>query len=299
MCKVMAIPKITDENRDNCWVFAQLLGELISNGNTDGLGYAAFDKAGNIFGEKWLVNGTAFKDLMSLNKMTADKMQKIYSFFGDRVLKHEAQAIVLHTRAATCEKGIHNVHPFIDNVDTPTVAIIHNGMIYNDEMFTRKYSTCDSEVIAHLYAEHKAHESVAKISGFTEKMRGWYTVLALSKDATGKMVMDAFSDTGRLGSYFIKELDTRVYSTWGSDVLKIANGLGMTAVDEQTIEAGTAFRIDVLTGEQIETAKIETAYNVPVTVYPNEVYWGPNIITAKGNLDDDEFAARFFAGFRA
>ncbi len=98
MCKVAGVTKITDNNREDVWVFMQLLGELISQGNDDGLGYAAFDKGGNIFGEKWLINKTAFKDLSQIKKMNAEKMKNIYTFFGDTVLRDQAQAIILRQR---------------------------------------------------------------------------------------------------------------------------------------------------------------------------------------------------------
>lgn len=298
MCKVAGVTHVTDENRSDVWVFMQLLAELISQGNDDGLGYAAFDKAGNIFGEKWLINKTAFRDLSQIKKMNAEKMARIYSFFGDKVNRDEAQAIILHTRAATCGKGIENTHPFINDEDKPEVAIIHNGMIYNHEAFPRKYSTCDSEVIAHLYAANKVPSALSKLSEFSDKMMGWFTVLALSKDDSGKMVMDAFSDSGRLGSYFIKELNTRIYSTYAEDVFKVARSLGLTPVDPDQIKADTAFRLDVLTGEQIEFLKFKTSTNVHVSSYGDDMSGWPNVSYMEGNLDDKEFANRFFAGTR-
>jgi predicted glutamine amidotransferase len=299
MCKVAGVTHVTDENRDDVWVFMQLLAELISLGNDDGLGYASFDKAGNVFGEKWLINKTAFKDLTQIKKMNAEKMSRIYTYFGDKVVKDEAQAIILHTRAATCGKGIENTHPFINDTDKPTVAIIHNGMIYNHQKFPRKYSTCDSEVIAHLYEANKVGSSISKLNEFTEEMQGWFTVLALSKDDSGKMVMDAFSDSGRLGSYFIKELNTRIYSTYADDVAKVARSLGLTPVDMEQIKPDTAFRIDVLTGEQIEFSKIKTLENVPVTIYNEENWTGwPNVTVMEGNMSDEAFRNRFFAGGR-
>lgn len=299
MCKVAGVTKITDENRNDVWIFMQLLGELISQGNDDGLGYAAFDKSGNIFGEKWLINKTAFKDLSQIKGINATKMDRIYAFFGKEVLRDEAQAIILHTRAATCGKGIENTHPFINDVDAPTVAIIHNGMIYNEEKFKRKYSTCDSEVLAHLYCENKVGSALEKLNEFADKLQGWFTVLNLSKDDSGKMVMDAYSDSGRLGSYFITELNTRIYSTYADDVARVAHSLGLTAVDPLKIDKDTAFRIDVLTGEQTEHVKLKSN-SIPVTYSTGPFWedWGPGVTVMEGNLSDDDFKARWFAGGR-
>lgn len=290
MCKVMAIPKITDKTREDCWIFAQLLSQLMSPGNNDGLGYAAFNKKGDLFGEKWLINATAFQDLSQIKGVNSNKIDKIYSFFGDKVLRDETQAIILHTRAATCGKGILNVHPFVDDEDDPSVAIIHNGMIFNENIFKRKYSTCDSEVLAHLYAEHKMNKDLSKLNDFADKMRGWYTVLALSKDDKGKMIMDAFSDTRRLGSYFIKELDTRIYSTYAQDVLSVAKTLGLTAVEPEQLGADKAMRIDVLSGEQTHHLKFKSR----VEYEGGWTNWNEDIIVADGNLDDEEFRNRWF-----
>jgi hypothetical protein len=299
MCKVLCIPKINDENRADAWVFAQLLGELMALGNKDGLGYAGCDKDGNIFGEKWLHPDIAFKDLTQIHGINSSKLEKIYSYFGDKVVKDETQAILLHTRAATCGGGIENAHPFINDTDKPEVAIIHNGMIYNDFDFKRKYSTCDSEVLAHLYHEHKVSTDLSKLNEFSEKLQGWFTVLALSKDKDNRMVIDAFSDNGRLGSYFVKELNTRVYSTYADDIFRVAKGLGWTVSDPQTMKSDTAFRIDVATGEEIQHVKL-VSHKVQVRVYPASQYWGPsanNVTVMEGNLSDEEFRQRFWRGY--
>ncbi len=294
MCKIASATKVTDENRSMVWVFLQLLGELMSQGNDDGLGYAAFDKAGNVFGEKWLINKTAFKDLSQLRKINAAKMANIYSFFGDKVLKDEAQAIILHTRAATCGKSIENTHPFVNDEENPEIAIIHNGMIYNEARFTRKYSSCDSEVLAHLYAEHKVPSQLKNLNSFTDQLQGWFTMLALSKDNSGRMVMDAVSDSGRLGSFFIKELDTRIYSTYSEDIRRVANSLGLTAIDEQKIDPNTAFRIDVSTGEQIEFVKFKVAPTSNNWSEADWCGWG-GVEVMEGNLSDEEFRKKWFS----
>jgi hypothetical protein len=299
MCKVSMASKITDKNRSDVWVFMQLLGELMALGNKDGLGYAAFDKTGNIFGERWLYPDTAFKDLSQIHGINANKIAKLYSYFGDKVVKDEAQAIILHTRAATCGGGIENAHPFVNDEDKVDVAIIHNGMIYNQSLFKRKYSTCDSEVLAHLYYENKVNESLAKLNEFTDRLQGWFTVLALAKDKDNRMVMDAFSDSGRLGSYFIKELDTRIYSTQSDDVFRIAKQLGLTPSDHQKMAANTAFRLDVLTGEEIAHVKLVDKYASTSKTYPASQYWGPkdNVVIMEGNLSDEEFRKRFWRGY--
>lgn len=296
MCKVAGVTKITDKNRDDVWVFMQLLGQLMSPGNESGLGYAAFDKAGKIFGEKWVVNEAAFKDLSKIPGINSEKMKKLYGFFGDKVIREEAQSIILHTRAATqgsiCVK---NTHPFIDDEASPSVAIIHNGWVHNEKKFTRKYSTCDSEVLAHLYFENKVAADLGNLNKFTKLIDGWYTVLALSTTPEGRLVMDAFTDNGRLGSYYIKELETRIWSSYAFDVYQIARGLGLTPVDEQKLSAETAVRFDVLTGEQVAFSKVDVPRQPLQRAFPNWEDWD-NVSVAEGTLDDETFRKRYFSG---
>lgn len=298
MCKVAGVTKITDKNRDDVWVFMQLLGQLMSPGNNGGLGYAALDKAGKIFGEKWVINESAFRDLTKIPGVDSQKLARVYGWFGDKVEREQVQAIILHTRAATqgsiCVK---NTHPFIDNEADPSVAIIHNGWVHNYKKFTHKYSTCDSEVLAHLYNENNVKSDLGNLNKFITAIDGWFTVLALGLDGEGKMIMDAFTDNGRLGSYFIKELDTRIWSSEGHDVYNIAKSLGLTATDPQKMSRDTAFRINVLTGEEVAHVKLNASTAVPVRVY--DEYddmggWGPNISHMTGNLDDEAFRQRHF-----
>ncbi len=301
MCKVAGVTKITDKNRDDVWLFMQMLGDYMSKGNPHGLGYAAFNKAGNIFGEKWLINDLAFTDIsMRVKDLTAAKMDQIYQYFGDKVLRDEAQAIILHTRFATCEIGIQNTHPFVNDIQKPDVAIIHNGMINNHMRFDKKFGTCDSEVLAHLYHDNKVNESVKKVNDFVNKISGWFTVLNLSKTPENKMVLDAYSDSGRLESYYIPELETRIYSTSGEDIKKTAAFLGLTVKQHMKMRADTSFRVDVLTGEAIEVVK----HPKPAQTWKkSEADWSgldrqlpSNVYRASGSLDDEKFRDLFFSG---
>lgn len=264
MCKVGGVTKVTDKNRDDVWLFLMVLGEYMSKYNTDGLGYAALDKNGALFGERWLINKSAFCDLSKMKGLTAEKINNIYSYFGT-VKRQEASSIILHTRMATCERGIHNAHPFVNDIEKPTSAIIHNGVIGNHKELEKKYSTCDSEVIVHLYDKLGVNREFSRIKDVTQKLSGWYTVLSLTKDQTGRKVMDMFTDSGRLHSYFIPELDTRVYSTSSYDIEATAREIGATVTDHQAVSANTAFRVDCETGEQIEF--IRTAPEAPTLDY--------------------------------
>lgn len=282
MCKVSSVVKVTDKNRDLAWIFMQHLGQVMSLGNNDGLGYAAFDKAGRLFGERWLINKTAFTDLSFVKGINAQKMNHIYSFFGEKVLREQAQGIILHTRFATCGKGIQNTHPFVDNIDTPNTAIIHNGIIGNDLEFEKKFSTCDSEVLVHLYEKHKVYEKLKNINEFTPNLDGWYTVLNLTTTPEGRMVMDMYTDTGRLASYYLPDLDVVVYATDARDIEKTAKFFDLKLTNFKQYRPETAKRVDVLTGEVLEACEVKQP--------PKSLYWpSGQVVTATGNFDDANF----------
>lgn len=288
MCKVAGLTKVTDKNRENVWKFMIELGKLMSNYNKDGLGYAAFDKSGRLFGERWLHNNTAFTDFSHVKYLTPNKIERMYSFFGEKVLRSQAQAIILHTRMATCETGIHNTHPFVNNIENPTAAIIHNGIIVNDEEFEKKYSSCDSEVLVHLYDKHNVSEKLDNIKQVTAQLLGWYTVLNLVKTPQGQMILDIYTDAPRLNSFFIKELDTRIYATSATDIVDTAKKLGFSIKDHEMMKADTAKRIDVLTGEIIEQTKTNSKF-----IYTREPQQS-NIVHASGHMGDVDFMNRWF-----
>ncbi len=295
MCKVAAVMRVTDKNRTEVWGFMQILGSFMTPGNDDGLGYAAFDNKGKLFGERWLNNSSAFQDLAFTKGLNAEKMNRAYSFFGDKVLRDEAQAIILHTRAATCGRGIANTHPFVNDIDNPTVATIHNGIIYNDLVFPKKYSTCDSEVLVHLYDTYDAQVSIKNINQFIPQLSGWFTVLNLLTDMSGRMVLDAYTDNGRLVSYFIPELETRVYSSNYSDIEDTATFMGMTYEKPIGLAAGKAIRMDILSGEIVERVNLKDE-DIHITQDTDRKFIAGmrNVTEANGNFDDEDFAKGFF-----
>lgn len=282
MCKIAGVTKVTDKNRDNVWAMMIAIGEIMSRTQRDGLGYAAFDKSGKIFGERWLENKLAFTDFSVNKKLTPARIEKIYNFFGEKVLRDEAQAIIFHTRMATCGRGLTNTHPFNDNNDSPHTSIIHNGIIANDDEHEKKFSTCDSEVLVHLYEKFKVSEKLDNIKKVVFELVGWFTVLNLTTTPENKMVMDIYTDAPRLTSYFVKELDTRIYSTSAYDIEEAADLFGFTLSDREIVRRDMAYRIDILTGEVIEETSTIT----------NETHFS-SVIHAEGNGDDERFRKNF------
>jgi predicted glutamine amidotransferase len=221
MCKIAAVSGVDDKNRDGVWEFMIRLGRYMSYANSDGLGYAAFDKNYNIFGERWLINDHAFRPEITIpdNK---------YNWFGKDIRRNEARSIILHTRMATCGKGMENTHPFIDTLDgSPNLALIHNGIIRNHNQLTKKFSTCDSEVILHEYDNENVKFEPKNLKSVFSSLDGWFACAVLAKTKDGGY-LDIFTDGTSVNSYYIEDFGVRIFSTSEADIKAVAAAMKLS-----------------------------------------------------------------------
>lgn len=284
MCKVLIIPAIDNSKRRETEDFIMYMAGVMSKANSDGLGYAAVDYEGNLFGERWFVNAMAFNkppspitkeqfearrtaaraitdkfDKMAKNRFWAEDYKdpvSLYNEFGDNADINRAAAITLHTRMATCEKALKNVHPFVDQ-DT---SVIHNGVISNKEKFDLKLSTCDSESILISYL--KNHVNVdpdghiyegGGVQAMADALEGYYATGVFSRDAEGNRILDVFKmNNNNLSMAFIYELNTYVIATSDHDIREACKALGFTHDGTIDLHDGYLTRINPFTGEVLK-----------------------------------------------
>lgn len=277
ICKIMTVAGLNPKNKKVNWDFMSVMGELMSKGNNDGLGYTAVNPKGNIFGESWLFNYEAFEKRdthTKPKKVDKGKIAKIkalisgdfveledevetpgyqkYGSWGD--LGPEIVAVTLHTRAATNTVCFENVHPFVDQ--EKSVSVIHNGVIRNHVKEDEIRSTCDSERILNKYLEHNVGEDPTKLQKFINDIKGWYACGIFAKDANGLRVLDIFRTNANLGCVYVKELDALVYTTDIDDVKRACRILDMTILSKKNAVKEDMFvRIDPFTGKHLLTAK--------------------------------------------
>lgn len=225
MCKVLVIPKITDKTREKAKTFVYTIAEKMSLGNNDGMGYAAVDSAGNLFGERWFYNMEFYNIPKAKVHSVVEKalgtfatpttkinlLQKDYSSFGDAPSFDKMTAITLHARAATSAKVHSNTHPFVDK-DT---SLIHNGVIRNEEKFNLKLSTCDSEAILISYLENKVNlDPYKNLNNMSDSLVGYYVSAVFARDKEGKRVLDIFkANNDNLVCAYVYDLDSLVFTT--------------------------------------------------------------------------------------
>ncbi len=225
MCKVLIIPKVTDKTRDKAKEFIYKIAEKMSLGNNDGMGYAAVDNQGNLFGERWFYN-REFYDIPKANvnsivakalgsfatpSMSINLLEKDYSSFGDAPSLDKMSAITLHARAATSAKVHSNTHPFVDK-DT---SLIHNGVIRNEDKFKLKLSTCDSEAILISYLDNKVNLDPHKhLNVMSDSLIGYYVAALFTRDKEGKRVLDIIkANNDNLFCSYVSDLDSLVFTS--------------------------------------------------------------------------------------
>jgi len=255
------------------------MGDIMSRQNDDGIGYAALDKAGNLFGERWLFNQEAFDN----HKFTHTKGRKIdktkinrskmmlgsfveledetdipsfekYGTFGE--LSDEVSAVILHARRATNLVCFENTHPFVDEINN--TAVIHNGVITNVEVSDNIRSTCDSERILNMYLKHKIAANPLNMQAMIDELKGWFACGILSKDKDNRWIMDIFRNSqANLGCAFVKELDAMVFATDINDVRAVCHALNLTIVSKSksAVKDDMLLRIEAMTGKPLMTFK--------------------------------------------
>lgn len=252
---------IKDEAQEQAWEFVKEMSKQMSSPQSpesDGIGYAAIDEEGKLFGERWFNNKEAFKHRSAygseindtlMKKFKILNMDKVYNNFGS--FNPKIRSLTLHSRAATNAKVLKNTHPFVEDF----TSVIHNGVIYNDDKLTKKTSTCDSEVILHEYVKLNVRNKIFKIKKMVNRLDGYFAMGIFSRMENGTPILDIIKDsTAKLEGFFIKELDTVVFATPRfntSPVEEACKTLGFEIMSKFEVKSNKMIRLHALTGETI------------------------------------------------
>lgn len=252
MCKIMIIPHVNNETRDNAIKFTEAMALVMSEDKShqDGLGYAAIDSQGNLFAERWLVNSQAFSNRAGRNANLNDYsgfIQFNYNKFGD-VRLDDMSAITLHTRLATSGKGLLNCHPFIEN-DT---SVIHNGVISNAYDFRIDQSTCDSESILTQYVDNGVGQDYELFNKVSTQLDGYYACGIFSRDSEGKRILDIVkSSSAQLVATYVDELQCVVFTSLEYQLKKGLTACGFKHNPVYSVNPSSMVRIDPLKNQVI------------------------------------------------
>lgn len=247
MCKIMIIPHVNNETRDNAIKFTEAMAKVMSEDKShqDGLGYAAIDSQGNLFAERWLNNSQAFSNRAGRNANLNDYsgfIQFNYNKFGD-VRLDDMSAITLHTRLATSGKGLLNCHPFIEN-DT---SVIHNGVISNAFDFRIEQSTCDSESILTQYTDNGVGHDYELFNKVSTQLDGYYACGIFSRDSDGGRVLDIVkSSSAQLVATYVDELQCVVFTSVEYQLKKGLDACGFKHNAVYSVNPSSMVRIDPL-----------------------------------------------------
>lgn len=289
MCKILVVPGIKKENIKNAKRFMQRMGKEMSFANKDGLGYAAIDSSGNLFGERWLDNDTAFTgqtvqeggdegiiidifDKVLKTKALAKSEKPIEMNSFGTVNLDDMVAFTLHTRYATAPKGMGNTHPFVKG-DT---SLIHNGVIRNDKDFKCE-STCDSEAILLSYLDHKVGNSLEHAAKMADSLVGYYACGVFSRDASGTRILDVFkANNNSLHVSYIKQLGTFVMTSSEYDIKKVCEEFGWKFSTAMDFKDGILMRFNPFTGEMIGVKDFSPSKEFSYQNFPTRGNTGTN-----------------------
>lgn len=199
MCRILTLVGIK-QNKDYLEDLMFSASEHMSKFNDDGIGYTMITKDSKLHTRKWLNNTDFFttppkidsvikKNLKGFIKDNAD-VSKTHFVQGKTPNYGDIQTLMMHTRKATCGKGIENTHPFVTKDNQ--VSLIHNGQISNHTVFNKTLGTCDSESILSGYLDFDVANNPSNIQKLFDKLYGSFAVAVTAVDNTGRRVIDVF-----------------------------------------------------------------------------------------------------------
>lgn len=261
MCKILAIPNINDKNRTKVMAFIHLMTEYMIQGEKDGFGYCATDKQGRIFSEKWIDYKEIFKTKNKKNNSTLDLKLKSfldgtvynpielnYSSYG-QVNRNNMTCFVGHSRFATSgPKTIENCHPFI--IDD--VAFVHNGIVYNHELFDKKVSNNDSEAILQQYLDYDIRNKPDDMTKALIDLDAYFGCFVLFNKLLGngkyEAYLDVFKNDALLYAAYIADLETYCICTSENFIKKACQRFKYKYSSIMPLYDNVLTRINVFTG---------------------------------------------------
>lgn len=284
MCKVMIIPRI--EDTDKVKRFMEAAHPAMSKSDSDGIGYAALTNQDKLAVERWFDVKKAFQrpwqetklekkiinQLSKFLKKENDKDSFEYNSVGD--LDSNWKAVLYHTRYATCEKNLKNVHPFISK-DGET-ALIHNGRISNHsdiDAYCPIQSTCDSEAILNAYTHHKVNYNIEEWQELAKHLKGYFAIGVISKDKDGRHILDITRDrNASLYCVFIPALKSEVFCTKIDIIKEACQKLNWKHGTFYEVEENIVFRYDINSMDLKETFKYDRSFSYTNSSYKNDPY---------------------------
>lgn len=263
MCKLLIMTGIDEP------IFAELFMQHMaipmSKSNKHGIGYAAVNSKGELFGERWLYNELFMDHNFTMteaiskklkafeNRLPVGSLEVNYNSFGTKDLD-DMKTVIMHTRFATSEKGMKNTHPFVYE-DT---ALIHNGTIRNAFSTTtstgldvNKVSTCDSEAALQTYLANKVQTDLDKHQEWLDQLEGGYAFGIIGTNTQGNRILDVVKGSSFLYRMKIEGLGT-VFTTDKDDAVEVMKFLGLDFLEEpKLVLYNTMYRFDAMTGEEL------------------------------------------------
>ena len=213
------------------------------------LEYRGYDSSGVAF-----VEGSALWRVRAAGKLSAlDEKLAGISPFG-------SLTGIGHTRWATHGAPVeHNAHPHFGGLETPVLAVVHNGIFENyrevrerlEAIGYRFQSETDTEVAAHLIAEERRHapDLMTAFAAALRKMHGAYALVMIAPEEpetiyAARMASPLIVGVGT-GEHFVAS-DVPAFLPYTRDVIFLENGefVRITPSTHQVFQLDTLQPVD-------------------------------------------------------
>lgn len=265
MCKLLLMTGIQDGLL--ALEFMKLMAKPMSFGNRDGIGYTGVKPNGELFSQRFRYN-EHFMDIGSVmtpeisealkpfeSHLPAGALDPNYAQHGTPDFS-EVKTLTMHTRMATCEKSLVNVHPFIDQ----DISLVHNGIIRNyDKLGLNKLSTCDSEAALQTYINQDVATAPSLAKKWLDLLEGSWAFGVLAKNQFGNRILDVVKGTSSL--YFLEVPGLgKIFTTNDDDAKGVLREMNIDIPVAKSVEWNSMYRFDAITGELLETIDVKPTY---------------------------------------
>lgn len=257
MCKIFAVAGLKNKDAE-LDQFAKAILPYMTAGDNDAVGYAAFSD--ELFGERWLNTELALTKQTSRPLHSKTNPRLVYepqsNKFGDTTPVNPVKAMILHSRYATCGKGLANTHPFVS--EDGKTALIHNGVVQTRGLDLRT-STCDSEGILNAYTDVDVSNTHGNIQTVFNRVKGAFACAVLTEDNIGDKYLDLFRNDQypTLYACYVDQLDATVYCTEAYMIENALKDLGWTSETMMKVLDNSYLRIDAVTGEVLVNMEVK------------------------------------------
>lgn len=257
MCKIFAVSGLTPKTAPNAMALLRAATPALTEHDKDGFGYAVYTPdTDSVFVERWLQPSAAWKIRSKMNPwhglrgVLRPSNRGSYASFGPEP-EGSPSILIAHSRMATCNVSLANVHPFVVKDNGATLALIHNGVVGRLGLSQEGSDNCDSMGILNAYKEERVHDNPDAIRDVVQRLNGSFACAVIGKLPNEPAYLDIFRNSGSsLYAIHVREVGL-VFCTSESIICAAAIRCNFHVDDLWVVETEKLIRLDGATAEVV------------------------------------------------